>query len=201
MRRHRHLPFDRLAAVAVIVMAVACTPKHPAPPTAPTSVIEREDDSDATEREDARREFQEDILADVDKLDSFIQKTQHGANLTEFTLGWFVLILLDELSSQDSALFEHIHAGGMGAEHYLRHPFQADPRGEIATIEAMAQADHRTLRLATRTALEALTRIPDAKDPPEVQTATRKDLSASLMRLKVLLIRAVAEADSAGTKP
>ncbi len=171
-----------LASLAIVVGIAACGPQQPPSATATPEEISNE-----------RIEFQQDIMADVDKIDTFIQKTQRGANLSEFTLGWFTMILLNELSSQDAGLFAHFHADGMNVEYYLRHPFQKHPRDEIAALDTLAKdGGNPPARLAARHALEALTLIPDAKDPPNIQAQARKDLVVTLGHLKVALEKAAA---------
>ncbi|MDO8608802.1 MAG: hypothetical protein Q7R40_19895 [Phaeospirillum sp.] len=132
-------------------------------------------------------EFQQEILADMDKVEVFQQKTLRGINVSEFNLGWFVMILLNELGSHDPDLYDYIHTGEMNVEFYLRNSFRADPQKEIAILDGMAEKANPAIRLAARHALEALTRIPNGADSSAVQAQTRKDLSATLSKLRTVL--------------
>lgn len=141
-----------------------------------------------------REEFQQEILADIDKVDTFILKTNRGVNLSEFSLGWFAMILLNELSAQDQELFDYIHTDGRSVEAYLRTVFQNDPKSEVAYIGVMSLHGKRPIRLSARFTLEMLTTIPDAKDAPALQAKSRKDLAAVLNKLRAALDLVAAEA-------
>ncbi len=144
--------------------------------------------------QDEREEFQQEILADIDKVDTFILKTNRGVNLSEFSLGWFAMILLNELSAQDQELFDYLHADGRNVEAYLRTAFQNDPKSEIGYIGVMSLHGKRPIRLSARFTLEMLTTIPDAKDTPALQAKSRKDLAAILYKLRAALALVAAEA-------
>lgn len=178
------------AALAVLLAAVVSGCAEPTRPPQPyQAAMEAEPDLS-----DEQNDFRDDLLSDIDKIDTFLQKTQRGNNPSEFTLGWFVMILLNELSSQDQALFDHLHANGMNVELYLRGPFQSNPQREIAALEALAHTGNRNIRMAARWSLEALAHIPESKDSAETQALARKDLAAALGRLKGTLMRVAAEA-------
>jgi len=140
-----------------------------------------------------REEFLTEILADLDKVDTFLHKTQRGVNLSEFSLGWFAMILLNELCSQDQELFDHIHADGRNVEGYLRTVFQNAPTTEIVIMGALARKGNRAVRLAARHTLEMLITIPDSKEPAGLQAQSRKGLIAALTDLKTSLTQLAAE--------
>ncbi|MBI3444702.1 MAG: hypothetical protein HY055_04955 [Magnetospirillum sp.] len=139
--------------------------------------------------EEEREEFRQEILADMDKIDTFLQKSRRGVNISEMSLGWFVMILLNELSAQDGRLFDHIHHDDANAELYLRNDFQTNPAREIAAIDAMARDGRTSIRLAAREALICLTSLPDNNTPVEVQVETRTELVAALLRLRRYLAK------------
>ena len=145
--------------------------------------------SSAPISEDEREEFHQEILADMDKIDTFILKSRRGVNISEMSLGWFVMILLNELSTHDEGLFARIHHDDANAELYLRNDFQANPAGELAALDAMARDGKTSLRLAAREALITLTSIPDSSAPPGTQAETRAELVAALMRLRRYLAK------------
>ena len=141
----------------------------------------------AGETSEELEEFKREILSDLDKVEIFLQKTQRGNNLSEFNLGWFVMILLNELCAHDQDLYDYIHTGEMNVELYLRNSFQSNPKKEIAILDAMAKQAYPAIRLAARHALEALTQVPGNADSPAIQAQTRKDLAATLAKLKTML--------------
>ena len=169
-------------AMIVLLMLTGACADQPPPPTEETA--------------DELAEFQQEIQSDIDKVDTFLQKTQRGINLSEFNLGWFAMILLNELCSHDQGLYDYIHTGEMNVELYLRNSFQADPNKEIAIIGGMAKQTGSPIRLATRHVLEMLTHIPNRGDTPEIQAQTRQDLATTLTLLKAALQRV---ADAAAT--
>lgn len=168
-----------LAMAALVALTTACAGAPP--PPEPESAEEM-------------MEFQQDILADIDKVDIFLQKTQRGVNLTDFNLGWFTMILLNELGSHDQGLYDYLHTGEMNVEYYLRNSFQANPQKEIAVIGEMAKKENTAIRLAARHALEMLTQIPGPADSPDLQASSRKELAATLLRLKMVLAQVAEEA-------
>ncbi len=178
-----HRPSATIAMAAVLALTAACAGSPPSP---------------THESADELAEFQQEISVDIDKVDIFLQKTQRGVNLSDFTLGWFTMILLNELCTQDQELFDHLHVDGMNVELYLRNAFQANPQREIAFIDAMARKTNSPIRLAARHALEMLTRIPNAADSSEIQAQARKDLAATLAKLETVLTQV---ADSAAPRP
>jgi hypothetical protein len=147
-------------------------------------------EADSEERE----EFHQEILSDIDKVDTFLQKTLRGVNLSEFTLGWFTMILLNELCAQDLDLYNHIHADERNVETYLRTAFQSDPKAEIAFMGALARKGRRSIRLSARYALEMLTTIPDVKASSALQAQSRKELASALYKLRAALVLVAAEA-------
>ncbi|EME71995.1 hypothetical protein H261_00410 [Paramagnetospirillum caucaseum] len=177
-----------IAALMVTVVLFGCAAPPPPPPR-----------MSAEERE----EFRQDMLADVEKIDVFLQKTRRGINLTEITLGWFTMILLNELSARDAGLHAHIHHDDANAELYLRNDFQPDPGREIAALDALArQGDSREaeIRLAARESLVCLTTIPSPKTSEEMQRQARTGLIAALVKLRIHLGR-IAEAHRIPAEP
>ena len=163
----RHGAILLLSAMLALVSACAGTPPSATPETS-----------------EERAEFQEEILADLEKVDIFLQKTQRGVNLSEFNLGWFTMILLNELAAHDQGLFDHLHGGGMNVEYYLRNPFQTNPKQEIAAMDAMARRENSPIRFSARHALEMLTQIPNPSESAELQAQSRRELAATLDKLK-----------------
>jgi len=159
----------RVIAALMVTVLLGCAAPPPPPP-----------ELSAEERE----EFRQDMLANIDKVDIFLQKTRRGINLTEITLGWFAMILLNELSARDAGLHAHIHHDDANAELYLRNDFQPDPAREIAALDALARRGETDIRLAARDALVCLTTIPDPKSSEEQQREARTELIAALLTLK-----------------
>ncbi|RAU20978.1 hypothetical protein CU669_15425 [Paramagnetospirillum kuznetsovii] len=173
-----------------------------APPPSATARLAADAGTPSSEVEDdEREEFQQEILSDIEKVDTFLQKTQRGVNLSEFTLGWFAMILINELCAQDQDLYDHVHAEGRNVELYLRGPFQANPKGEIATLAILARKSNAPIRLAARHALQSLTTIPDSRDSAERQERSRADLYAALTKLKLELTRVAKEAMATKANP
>ncbi len=166
-------------AVIILMIAGMAACAVPPPPAAHLTTEERE-------------EFRQEMLANIDKVDTFLQKTRRGVNLTEITLGWFAMILLDELSARDGGLHAHIHRDDRNAELYLRSDFQTDPAREIATLETMARQDATDIRMAAREVLACLTTIPSHKTPDATQRAARTELAGALVRLRGHLERIAA---------
>ena len=159
----------RVIAALMVTLLLGCAVPPPPPPE--MNIEERE-------------EFRQDMLADIDKVETFVQKTRRGINLTEITLGWFVMILLNELSAHDAGLYAHIHHDDANAELYLRNDFQPGPAREIAALEALARQGEADIRLAARDALVCLTAIPDPKTSEGQQKEARTELTAALLSLK-----------------
>ena len=164
----------RVIAAIMVAALLGCTAPPPPPP-----------EMSAEERE----EFRQEMLANVDKVDTFLQKTRRGINLTEITLGWFTMILLNELSARDAGLHALIHHDDSNAELYLRNNFQPDPAREIAVLDELSRQSEADIRLAAREALICLTTIPDPKSSDAQQKEARTDLTAALLKLKRLLGR------------
>jgi hypothetical protein len=168
----------RVIAPLMVAVLVGCA----APPPPPPSELSTEE----------HEEFRQDMLSDVEKVDIFLHKTRRGINLTEITLGWFAMILLNELSAHDAGLHAHIHHDDSNAEFYLRTDFQADPQGQIAALDELARQGEPDIRLAAREALVCLTTIPSPKTSEEQQKAAREELAAALLKLKNHLNRIAA---------
>lgn len=142
-------------------------------------------------------EFRHAIEAETAQVDGFVRKTQQGGNLTEFTLGWFVVNLLNQLCSQDQELFAYVHGDDhRSIENYLRTTFQAKPDEEMQGLGEMAERGHPATRLAARDALDALTHIPDTQSSAETQATARRELKDILLRLKLRLNAVTAQAGS-----
>lgn len=159
----------RLIAALMVAVLIGCIAPPPPPPQ--LSAEERE-------------EFRQEMLADIDKVDTFLQKTRRGINLTEITLGWFAMIVLNELSARDGGLHAHIHHDDGNAELYLRNDFQPDPAREIAALDRLALQGERDIRLAARDTLVCLTTIPSPKTSEAQQQQARTDLIAALSALR-----------------
>jgi hypothetical protein len=142
-----------------------------------------------------RAEFRDDLDSDMQRVQSLLDRTREGKNLSELTLGWFVLGLLSQLSGQDKELFQRFHPGDSSIESYLRNRFRTHPDDEIAPL--LADTPQPAVRRAAGYALQALTVIPDAKDSPAQQAECRSALAASLESLHASLIQARSEADAA----
>lgn len=175
-------PAMRSALAALLLFALAACAVPPPPPRALT--------------DEEREEFRQEMLADIDKVDTFLSKTRRGANLSEITLGWFTMILLNELSARDEGLHARIHADDSNAEEYLRTNVRDNTAGEIAALEELSrQAAHteaEDIRMAAREALACLTTIPGSAKTAETQAAARAELTEDLLRLKMRLGRIAA---------
>jgi hypothetical protein len=158
-------------------LACGCASDQP-PPLPPATQAEADDAAEEA------RNFQDQLAADLAKVDGFIAKTRRGVNLTEFSLGWFTMILLGELCGQDQALYDQIHRDDMGVETFLRGPFQSDPKAEIAALGRLADQGGRAPPRAARDALEVLMHIPSGKDAPPAQAQSRAELEQALVRLR-----------------
>lgn len=167
----------RVIAVVMVAVLMGCA----APPPPPLAMTAEE-----------REEFRQEILADIDKVETYLQKTRRGINLTEITLGWFVMILLNELSAHDAGLHAYILHGDGTTESYLRNEFRANPEREIATLGQLAYQGETDIRLAAREALVCLTTIPNPKSTEEEQRQARTELTAALLTLKRHLGRVAA---------
>ena len=137
-------------------------------------------------------EIKTDLRAAVLTVDSFVQQTQQGRNLSDMTIGLFVSNLLGQLGRQDTALSMHIHRGGRFVEDYLKDVFQFHPEQEIADIKALKDPGNVTVRQAAAAALECLRHIPNAKSPAAEQAEDRAALVQSLHGLKQQLALLVA---------
>lgn len=164
----------RVVALLMVAVLLGCAAPPPPPP-----------EFSAEERE----EFRQDMLSDVEKVETFLQKTRRGINLTEITLGWFVMILLNELSAHDAGLHAYIHHDDNNSELFLRNDFQKDPKGQIAAMDELARQGETDIRLAVREALACLTTIPSPKTSDAQQKEARTELAATLLRLKSHLNR------------
>ncbi|CAA7627653.1 conserved exported hypothetical protein [Candidatus Terasakiella magnetica] len=170
-----------VACTALALWVAACTAEAPA---------DIQSDEDLAE-------FQQAIEAETAQVDGFVRKTQQGSNLTEFTLGWFVVNLLNQLCSQDQELFSYIHGDDhRSVENYLRNAFQAKPDEEIQGLGELAEHGHSATRLAARDALDALTHIPDTQSSAEAQATARRELRDILLRLKLRLNTVTLQAGS-----
>lgn len=176
----------------VVALAAACT----TPPAVPTPAAPASAPSPPGQSADERAEFQQEILSDLDKVGVFLQKTDRGVDLTGFSLGWFSMVLLTELSSCDQELYDRLHADGMNVELYLRNTFKADPIGQIAIMNDMAARTGSPIQRAARDVLLMLTKIPNTSDSPETQAAARQNLAAALRQLQATLTRVAEDAAS-----
>lgn len=143
-----------------------------------------------------RAEFRDNLDSDIRRVQSLLDQTREGKNLSELTLGWFVLGLLSQLSGQDKELFQRFHPDDSSIESYLRTRFRTHPDDEIAPLLASRGAPQPAVHLAAGYALQALTVIPDAKGTEAQQAECRTALAASLAALHASLIRARSEADA-----
>ena len=176
----------------VVALAAACT----TPPAVPTPAAPASAPSPPGQSADERAEFQQEILSDLDKVGVFLQKTDRGVDLTGFSLGWFSMVLLTELSSCDQELYDRLHADGMNVELYLRNTFKADPIGQIAIMNDMAARTGSPIQRAARDVLLMLTKSPNTADSPETQAAARQNLAAALRQLQATLTRVAEDAAS-----
>ena len=135
--------------------------------------------------------FRSTIERAVTTLDGFILETREGKNLSDFTLGIFVMKLLGSLGRQDVEVSKHLHAGDRFIEGYLVEVFQYHSEDEIRYFNELALQSTlpRTirLRLATAAALDVLRNIPDGKADQLRQQQDRLDLIKALTALKLHL--------------
>jgi len=177
------MPLFRAAVTALVSLALAgCA----APPPPPPPDLEQEE-------AEIRAEFRADIAVDIDRVESLLARTQAGSNLSDLTLGWFVLGLLSQLSSRDLDLYHRIHPDDVGVETYLRGRFSAHPDEEIAPLLAARPGNGQSLHLAAGYALQALTAIPDPAGSPAEQAECRATLARHLTALRTALARVQAE--------
>jgi len=138
-------------------------------------------------------DFRHDMADDIAKASDYLDQTRKGENLSEFTLGWFVVGVLGDLGKQDAEMAEYLHRDGRFVESYLINVFQYNAAHEVAAFDAMAAKGHRNLRLAAREALEVLRHIPDTDDDPQAQGKDRAELALALSRLRDRMSAATTE--------
>ena len=95
----------------------------------------------ATATPEERAEIRSVLLADQAKADSLRAQVERGKNLSDVTLGMFAMHLLNVMSTDDAALFRHVHRDDHSTQGYLEDIFRFHPVEEIAAIEAMAAGD------------------------------------------------------------
>jgi hypothetical protein len=151
-----------------------------------------------------RAEFGRQMTVDAAKAKDYLQQTQKGRNLSEFTLGWFVYGVLTEVSAQDTRLYDHFAANGGDVQQYLKKTFNNQPEREISAVGAMTKQGDPLPPLIARNALEALRHIPNSREAEEIQTRDRNDLARALTGLESCLRQAadeLAASSAAGPPP
>lgn len=160
----------------------ACATKPPPPPPSNPSVID-------TTLSDDEADFRDSLTNSLGSIDRFIEQTQSGRNLSDYTLGLFVSSLLATLSGQDTKIANHIFEGGRLTDAYLSDVFQYHPNKEIAYFDALKSTAEPALHRAVARALEVLKYIPDSHSAEKKQVADRAMLLKSLTTLKAELTR------------
>lgn len=172
----------RLSWAAVFSMGLlAWPPQAPAQTTFDPVGISDEFEDDALL-------FQNGINGSVIVLDNLIAQTRQGKNLSDMTLGMFVLRLLGTLGSQDTEISKHLHAGDRFIEGYLTDVFQFHSETEIAFFMDLAKQTaipkQMILRESTANALDVLRNIPNGKSSQSQQNQDRLNLIKSLTILR-----------------
>jgi hypothetical protein len=168
-----------LCGLALLVTLNACSTQHVAP------VSDAASSKAALSEEEA--DFRDTISISSGSIDSFKQQTEHGRNLSDYTLGLFSSSLLATLSGQDAASAKHIFDKGRLTEGYLSEVFQYHPAEEIAFFEKLKTPGRPHLHLAVARTLNVLQYIPDPKSDPNTQEETRSNLIKALDALKTEL--------------
>jgi len=130
------------------------------------------------------------------KIERVLRQAREGGSVSQTRLGWLIADLLADLSARDPALSAFFHRDGRFIETYLINVFQHQAAHEVAAVEAMAAEGRRNLRLAARSALEALRHIPDDADPPANQEQDRREMIEALTELDGLLRNLAAAPDA-----
>lgn len=148
--------------------------------------------------EDPAQAFQSSLVNSIAVLSTFMQQTQQGKNVSDFSLGMFVSKILGTLGSVDKTISSHLHANDRFTEGYLVEVFQNHPDAEIAffnQLSTVAGNPHQAkLDLTAADALECLKHIPDGKEGSEIQAKDRADLSHAFGALKSQLTGLAQEA-------
>ena len=165
-----------LYGVAAAFMLAACSAAPP-PPSPPSPQEISEDEAD----------FRDSLSASLMSIDTFMDQTAKGKNLSDYTLGLFASSLLATLSGQDTNVSHHIFDKGRLTEGYLSDVFQYHPADEIAFFENLQTPSKPPLHLALARTLEVLQYIPDPKSDLDTQAETRADLLNALSGLKTEL--------------
>ena len=134
------------------------------------------------EIEDEAQLFQSGINGTLKILNDFIAQTRQGKNLSDMTLGLFVMRLLGTLSGQDIDISKHLHANDRFIEAYLTDIFQYHSETEIAffwDLAAHAQTTQQVILCeATANALNILRNIPNGKSSqsnPDIYSLSSRD--------------------------
>jgi len=145
------------------------------------------DNEPGDEREEARRE----LTADIQKTESLLNLVRRGKNLSDMTVGMFVMHVLNEMTRDDADLSRFIHRGDRTTQAYLEEVFRDHSENEVAAVEAMAGSSFH--RRSAACALETLRHIPNIREPFSAQERDRTDMAAALACLDRALKGAVEE--------
>jgi hypothetical protein len=137
--------------------------------------------------------FHQLLLDHARMLDKYILQSQHGSNVSEFSMGWIVYDILLMVNAQDDDLYDYFNSEHINVETYLKTVFRDHPDQQIAGLDAMIDASPSTLRRIARQALDTLRHIPNGKEPPEIQARDRTALLQALVLLKQDMEQAAAE--------
>jgi hypothetical protein len=153
--------------LACLLPGVSCVPQHP---------------PKAFETPEDVKEFQDLMQSNVQVLTNYLQKTQQGQNVSEFTLGWLVYNILSTVAGHDQGLYDFFNLRNSDLQIYLRTTFRQAPERQIEALDALRAQQDTPFRATARFALESLRHIPDSHDPPEVQRKDRQDLAEALIQ-------------------
>jgi hypothetical protein len=172
MTRRSYTIGVRCIAITALLAVGACE--------SPSRTASLDDDDDAAELHQSLDEY-------AASIQSLLQETQEGQNISSFSLGMLSYDILTTVSSADKTLYDYFTAGGQDVQGYLKKRFQTQPELELAALDEMNPEGSSPLRSSARYTLEALTHIPNSVDPPAVQQRSREELANALKRTEVSL--------------
>lgn len=168
----------RLLAMVALATVAACAPSNH-----PVRLENREDAED----------FHHTLESYISTIDTLIEKTRKGQNISDFSMGMLTYSVLTTLSSADKGLRAYITSGGQDVQGYLKTRFQNQPQREVDALDRMSADDSSPLLSSARYMLEALAHVPDAGDPPDAQQQSRDQMADALEHAKDSLVETAEE--------
>jgi hypothetical protein len=168
----------RLLAMVSLAPLAACMPS-----SHPITLENREDAED----------FHQTLESYINTLDTLIQKTRKGDNISDFSMGMLTYSILTTLSAADGDLRSYITSGGQDVQGYLKTRFQDQPQQEVEALDRMNAKNPSPLLAGARDMLEALSHVPDSGDPPDTQKQSRDQLADALGRAREALAETAAQ--------